>query len=1190
LVSHVIQDQKEHDIMTKQAFKSFVAIVAVVCLVHGTALGEEPGGKKPKSGNGQVAKVGQTKLAGVFNINNLVSWFRANGQGQYGTAAIQGDGSAYPRGTSHPFFADGLVWGAKAYLDPAHTQPAPIQVIRVGGGTYNVGNREGWIIGTGASANFVDPNNSRVRIYKIRRDWLSLTATQDRSELRQDAAENLWTTPNLVTDADMQAVMDQYARDWNEWPVDLGAPYVERNGIPGYQPPPAFGPNFTLDSLISGRYDEPGLAGADPDLPADQVMWTVFHDLDAGAMIPFQGSESMGIEGQLTIWGYKREDALGQLFFKRYRLINKGGAYVNAARTEKGYLYMDSMYVAQWADPDLGEAGDDLVGCDRSLSLGYVYNANAVDREYTKFSLPPPAAGYDFLQGPAQVSPNDSVVHDLKEYRHGYAALPMTSFSWFAAGSSISDPPFSYEGALRWWKMLRGFVPDPSTQVDRFYPNPPNEAPGRFPLSGDPVARTGSIDGLGQPWSFPPGDRRLVLSSGPFTLSANDTQDIVVGCVAGLGADRLSSITVMKFNDRFVQNTYNGLFRVTPPPPVPAVKVVELDGRVILEWGSEFSNESRVYQPGNYAFEGYNIYQLPSATAELKEGVRIATYDVINDLTVVFDEQLDRSTFQVYSIPVQYGTNSGIQRSLELTRDYVRDIDKLANGQEYYIAVTAYTVGDPEAIPRALESTKRTLTVRPKRPFGVTYGAKYGEVLSVNHDAGVSDGVISPIVVNPSALTGHTYEIHFADAGDGNSTWSLVDVTANQTVLSGQANQSGDGSYETVDGIFLKVEGPPPGMKDWDVPHGTRRITFADADGLGFEGFEGAIGWSDPNHVFNGAPRAVSASDLKNTLLRWGQVPTPTVIPATNGFNSYADWDRDNIGDANFSYAYRYLRTNTATPARPEFLPYIGNTSTGNYGFQDYKKSMPLSAWNIEADPPARLAVGFLENNVAGGLVDGRYFPPSNGNGQTNTESGGPREWLFIFNSPYTDATPNPALTGSILSNPYPVMWFCTINRRADNKWNEASGSNEFLILANHVNTPSDVFSFKAPAPISSAEMQKASAEKVGVFPNPYYAFNPAEINRFVRFVTFNNLPPRAKIRIFNLAGQLVRTLDKDDPSQFLRWDLNNKDNFPVASGLYIAHVEMTLPADNSTVTKILKIAIIQEQEVPDTYGERTFN
>ncbi|NUO84334.1 T9SS type A sorting domain-containing protein, partial [candidate division KSB1 bacterium] len=110
--------------------------------------------------------------------------------------------------------------------------------------------------------------------------------------------------------------------------------------------------------------------------------------------------------------------------------------------------------------------------------------------------------------------------------------------------------------------------------------------------------------------------------------------------------------------------------------------------------------------------------------------------------------------------------------------------------------------------------------------------------------------------------------------------------------------------------------------------------------------------------------------------------------------------------------------------------------------------------------------------------------------------------------------------------------------------------------------------------------LAQASAKNVGVFPNPYFAFNPQETTRLSRFVTFNNLPETATIRIFNLAGQLVARLDKSDASQFIRWNLLNLSNLPVASGMYIAHVDM--PALGAT--KVLKLAIIQEGEVLETF------
>ena len=57
------------------------------------------------------------------------------------------------------------------------------------------------------------------------------------------------------------------------------------------------------------------------------------------------------------------------------------------------------MILAQWSDPDLGNANDDYVGCDTTLSLGFVYNGDNNDE--SGYGAAPPAMGYDFFQGPS---------------------------------------------------------------------------------------------------------------------------------------------------------------------------------------------------------------------------------------------------------------------------------------------------------------------------------------------------------------------------------------------------------------------------------------------------------------------------------------------------------------------------------------------------------------------------------------------------------------------------------------------------------------------------------------------------------------------------------------------------------------------------------------------------------------------
>jgi hypothetical protein len=156
--------------------------------------------------------------------------------------------------------------------------------------------------------------------------------------------------------------------------------------------------------------------------------------------------------------------------------------------------------------------------------------------------------------------------------------------------------------------------------------------------------------------------------------------------------------------------------------------------------------------------------------------------------------------------------------------------------------------------------------------------------------------------------------------------------------------------------------------------------------------------------------------------------------------------------------------------------------------------------------------------------------------------------------------------------------------------WNQHQGSggvNEqpevgsvFRIRMTIPNSTNDIYTFTAPAASQSNDLALDQVDQINVFPNPYYGVNSEELNKYNRFVTFTHLPKNAKVRIFNLAGVLVKNIDKTDDGQFLRWDLANQDGLPVASGLYIAYIELP---DLGT-TKILKLAIVQEQQILDRY------
>ena len=72
-------------------------------------------------------------------------------------------------------------------------------------------------------------------------------------------------------------------------------------------------------------------------------------------------------------------------------------------------------------------------------------------------------------------------------------------------------------------------------------------------------------------------------------------------------------------------------------------------------------------------------------------------------------------------------------------------------------------------------------------------------------------------------------------------------------------------------------------------------------------------------------------------------------------------------------------------------------------------------------------------------------------------------------------------------------------------------------------NSLADVFTFTAPKATYSSEQAALDVNKVNVYPNPYYGVNTEELNKYNRFVTFTHLPAKATIRLFNLAGVMVR-------------------------------------------------------------------
>jgi hypothetical protein len=460
----------------------------------------------------------------LSNINQFSCWFYWDGK-----SGIDPDiksGGLYPRGTAGVIYMDGFVWGG-FLLDPATGVPIATQPLRVGGSTYRTGTVPGYIDDFG---NPVGPaQDPRIRIYRIRRDYLTVSDAQ----LARDASELLQKPLTEVSSSEIQELRSQYAADWNQWPAELGAPFYDLNQNGIYEP-------------LAG--ETPGLANA------DQVIWFVTHDLDAAVTTNLYGSQPIGIEAQFTFWAYDIGGPLGQAIFRRLRLINKS-PYI-----------IDSTYISQWCDPELGKVGNDLAGCDTIKEIGFSYNAESHDVDFDEFNLPPPSIGYTLLQGPIVPSTGDTALFNFRKIMD-FANRPMTSFGWFGAGSAFGGDPElgNYKGTKEWYNLLRGYctisddIEDPYSYLVGSGPNYGN--PTKFPLSGDPVndpnGLLGDVDGAGS--NGVPADRRMNICTGPFTIEVGDTQEVVIALVGGieLGGNNLTSITRMKDNVDFIRSIYD---------------------------------------------------------------------------------------------------------------------------------------------------------------------------------------------------------------------------------------------------------------------------------------------------------------------------------------------------------------------------------------------------------------------------------------------------------------------------------------------------------------------------------------------------------------------------------------------------------------------------------------------------------
>jgi hypothetical protein len=176
---------------------------------------------------------------------------------------------------------------------------------------------------------------------------------------------------------------------------------------------------------------------------------------------------------------------------------------------------------------------------------------------------------------------------------------------------------------------------------------------------------------------------------------------------------------------------------------------------------------------------------------------------------------------------------------------------------------------------------------------------------------------------------------------------------------------------------------------------------------------------------------------------------------------------------------------------------------------------------------------------MAQGLTPGQYYYVETGpikhNGKVyNTGSG-----FTAVTTTFSDTIRNTAGT-QITSVTHNYSVLTTIN--------DANGIYEFNTSDIETHTNDD----------ASA---KAALDLINIVPNPYYAYSSYEKTTLDNIVKITNLPAVCTISIYTLNGSLIRRYKRADSGAeaktSLDWDLKNSANIPIASGLYIIHVDV---------------------------------
>jgi hypothetical protein len=504
------------------------------------------------------------------------------------------------------------------------------------------------------------------------------------------------------------------------WPAKGNPYFIEVNRFP--LPSTQQGLAGFFDADFDGEYDP--LKGDYPSIeirgcdasryPSEMVFW-IYNDEGSNSSHGRTGGDPIQMEVQVQAFGYQTSDALNDMTFQRYKLINRATELI------------DSTYFAMWVDADLGCFQDDYIGCDTINDLMVTYNQDAVDGQpgancgdVATYGDNVPMIGVDYFRGPRRpITIIDSITGEPIDI---LVEIGMSSFMYFNNPNVGTPEPPTTDPNLpaEFYNYLTGTWRDgtPLTFGGTGY-NVGSTNLVKYALPSNPNDPNG--------WSMCTanlnfGDRRTLQASGPFLLKPGAQNELIIGVPFVANIDYpCPDVELLLRADKLAQGLFDNCFERLEGPDAPTVGWVEMDRQLIavLSNSGVSNNKDEGYiqkdflapntvdrDSASYKFEGYKIFQVLNPQVSVgdfddpDQARLVAQVDKKNGIKRIFNwvdapdptdpENIKKKVF--YPVERVDGGDAGIRNTFSITEDQFAtgNARQLINHKKYYYAVVAY--------------------------------------------------------------------------------------------------------------------------------------------------------------------------------------------------------------------------------------------------------------------------------------------------------------------------------------------------------------------------------------------------------------------------------------------------------------------------------------------------------------------